>query len=384
MLSNYNKEAVRKFHLDKADSQSAAIFASARQMLKKCQWDTIQISADANNAKGHHGYSVEFDEIEIDALLHVHSPTVDTIDLGKSFFLLKPVASISADRFLERQISDKSIDPQANVYVVAEITLDGSPRMVEKKVCQLERDLALLLARQRIQLRDDTVTIGNIIRFASLMSPSAQLKAVTDFLSSHKDKLPLIYSLYQQKRLYIAKIKPDNSYVEGKIKEWNSDSDVVTSFSNHSLQKVVKIGHDGVFVDVNIAGCVTFDDFREKVQSSSGTLRQTGEISSVFRFDGQIPVLVDSVDAFKADTTYFVTTGEVLTGVKSLATMDEFYKALERDQRLNENQIKKIRDVLEEQDIVSTVLPRLTDEKLKEYGLKQGGLREAILTVLGK
>jgi hypothetical protein len=40
--------------------------------------------------------------------------------------------------------------------------------------------------------------------------------------------------------------------------------------------------------------------------------------------------------------------------------------------------------IFEEQDIEVGVLDRLTDEKLKEDGLKQGGLREAVLAVLGK
>ena len=68
---------------------------------------------------------------------------------------------------------------------------------------------------------------------------------------------------------------------------------------------------------------------------------------------------------------------------KTFTSMEEFYEAL-RAVGLNEGQMKKIHNVFEEHDIISTVLPRLTDEKLKEDGLTQIGLREAILAVLGK
>ena len=71
------------------------------------------------------------------------------------------------------------------------------------------------------------------------------------------------------------------------------------------------------------------------------------------------------------------------TEEKAFASMEEFYEAL-RASGLKEGQIKKIIDVFEEQDIVPTVLLRLTDEDLEKAGLKQLGLRKAVLAVLGK
>lgn len=70
----------------------------------------------------------------------------------------------------------------------------------------------------------------------------------------------------------------------------------------------------------------------------------------------------------------------------AFADMDGFYEALEGILQTNKKpeQLKLIRRVFDEQDIESTTLPRLTDEKLKEYGVEKGGIREAILAVLGK
>ena len=66
--------------------------------------------------------------------------------------------------------------------------------------------------------------------------------------------------------------------------------------------------------------------------------------------------------------------------------MDDFYTALgnnlgtEKKQR----QLDLVRKVFDEQDVEFNTLSRLTDEKLKEVGITQLGLREAILAVLGK
>ena len=64
-------------------------------------------------------------------------------------------------------------------------------------------------------------------------------------------------------------------------------------------------------------------------------------------------------------------------------TIEAFYKAL-KNEDLDEDEIQEIRSVFIQQKIKSKHLPRLNDEKLEKYGIIQGGLREAILSVLGK
>ena len=70
--------------------------------------------------------------------------------------------------------------------------------------------------------------------------------------------------------------------------------------------------------------------------------------------------------------------------VKAFANMEDFYEVLQKDQGLDGDDIKNIEGVFEKEKIKVKQLLRLTDEKLKEAGVSQIGLREAILAVLGK
>jgi hypothetical protein len=74
---------------------------------------------------------------------------------------------------------------------------------------------------------------------------------------------------------------------------------------------------------------------------------------------------------------------DLTTSVSSFSNMDEFYRKLGA-KGCTEDDIGIIRNAFDGERIRVGALPRLTDDKLKEYGLKQGGLREAILAVLGK
>lgn len=68
----------------------------------------------------------------------------------------------------------------------------------------------------------------------------------------------------------------------------------------------------------------------------------------------------------------------------SFATMDEFYDVLKKEVYRSADVDDIIKPVFEPQQIGIRQLPRLTDAKLKEAGILQMGLREAILEVLGK
>jgi hypothetical protein len=68
---------------------------------------------------------------------------------------------------------------------------------------------------------------------------------------------------------------------------------------------------------------------------------------------------------------------------REFESMDSFYEAL-LDYGLNETQKDKVRHVMEFQEVLAKQLSSLTDAKLKEYGLVQGGLREAVLSVIEK
>jgi hypothetical protein len=68
----------------------------------------------------------------------------------------------------------------------------------------------------------------------------------------------------------------------------------------------------------------------------------------------------------------------------SFSSLDEFYRALQDREGLESDEVSEIKGVFEQQRIKIQRLHRLTDEKLKVYGLGARGYREAILDLVGK
>ncbi|KAI3656314.1 hypothetical protein MP638_003113 [Amoeboaphelidium occidentale] len=64
-------------------------------------------------------------------------------------------------------------------------------------------------------------------------------------------------------------------------------------------------------------------------------------------------------------------------------TMTEFYEVLQKDQGLNRVDIDLIKSIFGKEDIKIAQLLTLTDDDLEKAGIKQLGLRKAILAVLG-
>jgi hypothetical protein len=67
--------------------------------------------------------------------------------------------------------------------------------------------------------------------------------------------------------------------------------------------------------------------------------------------------------------------------------MKEFFEMLKMDEGKSDEQVEKVRDVFSEQDIEFKQLMEtgdlaITDSKLEKYGITQGGLRTAILSVI--
>ncbi|KAI3659922.1 hypothetical protein MP638_003422 [Amoeboaphelidium occidentale] len=378
---SYYRECVRKFRKDSAPESA---FSKAREMLSQCQWDKLE-----GNDK-----SINFDEIEVDILLHAESLSAENVDLGKEFHLLRPDAPVKPEQILNRHISDKAIDVNANAYIVAEVTRDGTAAMAKKKMYQMERDLAFLLARARVNFNDPTITIGNIVRLVALITPSAQIEEVSKFLIEKKYGLPLVYSLLQQKRVYLGKVPPEgnSSIVSRSIRESFAASDSFSSISNRSRQKLVTISYEGKVMKMNVAYCTNWADFLGKIGEASGVLQLTKDMVSVYCFDRGISQTVHAVDALVEKETYYVVkVGEpvpepIVPRTITFKTMDEFYEALrnESDDEFKKKFVTTAKKVFRDQGIGLKRLPGLTNEELERIGLKQWGLRQAILKVLGK
>ncbi len=63
--------------------------------------------------------------------------------------------------------------------------------------------------------------------------------------------------------------------------------------------------------------------------------------------------------------------------------MEQFYTALQQI-GVSNNGISSISKIFATEEIIPSVLSSLTDAKLEKMGIKQLGLREAILKVVGK
>jgi hypothetical protein len=67
--------------------------------------------------------------------------------------------------------------------------------------------------------------------------------------------------------------------------------------------------------------------------------------------------------------------------------MEQFFDKLKMEECKSDEQVKKVRDVFSDQDIefkqlMATGDLAITDAKLEKYGITQGGLRTAILSVI--
>jgi hypothetical protein len=67
---------------------------------------------------------------------------------------------------------------------------------------------------------------------------------------------------------------------------------------------------------------------------------------------------------------------------REFESMDEFYEALKQIEDWEEEDTDAVKKVFKEQRIKLSQLSSLTDAKLEKYGLFQGGLREAVLSVI--
>jgi hypothetical protein len=90
-----------------------------------------------------------------------------------------------------------------------------------------------------------------------------------------------------------------------------------------------------------------------------------------------------SIEDFVNGQDYYLTADTDPDYGKGYAHMNDFYDAW-RSSGLDDEDILIIQKVFEKQRIKVNVLLSLTDEDLEKYGLEQGGLRKAILAVLGK
>jgi len=195
-------------------------FLRAQDLLKRSNWMSLG-----------HG-SLEFDSIEIDCLLHLYdaSPSSSLAPPSPLFIVPPPKAlkkkpSVYVPNISPVKISSAAIN-EANYYATFEITTDSG--MLLDKVAQLERDLTVLLCRQRIIRDSPDLKIEHIVRYAGIVAPKANRNEFLGYLQEYANEIPLLYNLWCCERVVMAKIGRDEQYVAGKLSRFNSLSDVLS------------------------------------------------------------------------------------------------------------------------------------------------------------
>lgn len=309
-----------------------AAFNMSKAMLSSCNWESLNFG------------SLDFDMIEIDCLIHIYEPPDSPTNWSKCapfihvpprkkwIQLQKPFLP-SSRPLLAKQISDSAIatdnDSPPNAYVVFEITLN--PNLILSKLAQLERDLALLLSRQRILLNDINLRISSLVSLCGLVTQEAKVQNMQSILETNFQILPLVTELWISRRLVVVKLSKSKQYLARKIGHLNSVSD--------SLGEIAQLKKEILELELKEAKT------REEILEVELKEAKKKQMNIIFK------------------------------------SMDEFYKLL--GEQLDNDQVEKVRLCFEENSIGLKQLHALNEERLKELGGLKLGFRLAILTVFG-
>ena len=101
--------------------------------------------------------------------------------------------------------------------------------------------------------------------------------------------------------------------------------------------------------------------------------------------DNDLIVVTDVKDLREGCLYYALTVNEELP--KKLTEMEQFFERLKTDEDMSDAQVEIVKEAFSSQGITCKQLMKtgdlaITDGKLKEYGIAQGGLRTAILAVI--
>ena len=150
-------------------------------------------------------------------------------------------------------------------------------------------------------------------------------------------------------------------------------------------EKFVHITYRRTTVYLNIGACITWDQLLKVIQDSK-ILQIKQPISGVYSVVGGKKSYIQDWYGLEAKGQYYVETEEDLVQ-KFSPEMEEFFVKLKTDQDMSDDHVEIVKEKFGEQGItfkhlMATGELSLTDQKLKEYGIAQGGLRTSILSVI--
>jgi hypothetical protein len=108
------------------------------------------------------------------------------------------------------------------------------------------------------------------------------------------------------------------------------------------------------------------------------------DVKKIWEYSNGIWIRILDIGILEHDHDYYITIEtEPDPTLPKFETMEEFYSALQKE-GLDDVDITEVEKIFQDQGIGVKMLHLLNDSDLKEYGLTQGGLRMAVLAVLGK
>jgi hypothetical protein len=164
----------------------------------------------------------------------------------------------------------------------------------------------------------------------------------------------------------------------------NAQNVLSTNFS-----KPVKVQYLENLVGLNVGACIVWNDFITIIKSEKSLkIAADDTIVGIYCMDENQKCLVHDLQLLKADSRYYVQTESSLKDSKpKFSTLEEFFKALKDEEDMIDELVLKAKAVFAEQGITFKQLMKtgdlaMTDSELKEYGIAQGGLRKAILSLI--
>jgi hypothetical protein len=184
-------------------------------------------------------------------------------------------------------------------------------------------------------------------------------------------------------------IFPDDSVdMQGVLKYARDGYSRVNSFLSETPEKVLYVSYKGTTEAMEVSNCTSWQLFMRMISDSK--LLNVGAIirKIYFQLENGRRVYVTNVTTLTAGTTYFIETDlNVPKEVKFSPEMEQFFNRLKTDEDMSDAQVEIAKESFASQGITYRQLMKtgelaITDAELKEYGITQGGLRKAILSVI--
>jgi len=155
-----------------------------------------------------------------------------------------------------------------------------------------------------------------------------------------------------------------------------------TGLATAPKEKHISITYETQICDVEISSFFSLDAL---IQAVENKFKLAIPIKYLYRLDNSFRVVVTDITDIREGFKYYVAT-VIEEKKKEVVDLDGFYKKL-KERKRTDDEIKVVMNIFAEQGILFENLMetgelKITDTELKEYGLKAGGLRKTILSVI--